>query len=75
MNNECRREHLGQERSMNEQWGALDNGELDIADFRGDGGASEFSNYYCDNCGAAFDTWADALAHVTPDQAAGEGRL
>ena len=44
----CERKDLIQERPLNEQWGVLDDGSLDIGDFRGDGGCSEFSNYACE---------------------------
>jgi hypothetical protein len=64
MKRECNRNDLIQERSLNEQWGVNDDGSLDIGDFRGDGGISEFSNYACENCDGVFDTWRGALEHL-----------
>jgi hypothetical protein len=60
----CERKDLIQERSLNEQWGVLDDGSVDIGDYRGDGGCSEFTNYACVECCDGFDTWPEALEHV-----------
>ena len=64
MKDECTREDLVQERLMTEHWGVRDDGDLDISDFRGDGGSSEFNSYACSECGEYFKAWGMALEHV-----------
>lgn len=52
------------ERSLNELWDCdQGTGEIVTCGFRGDGGCSEFSDYYCEDHDEYFDTWAEALEH------------
>lgn len=61
--NETRCE-LVMERSLNEHWGVLPDGELDLCGFRGDGGCSEFSNYLCITHFFDSESWEEMCRHV-----------
>ena len=50
------------ERSLNEQWGC-DQATGEIGNFLGDGGSSEFADYYCEKHDKYFISWVEALAH------------
>lgn len=52
------------QRSMNEDWECdQKTGEMVMMGFMGDGGASEFSNYYCETHEDILDTWELVKAH------------
>jgi len=58
----CGRKDLIMQRSLNEEWSVTPDGGIDC--FLGDGGASEFSNYWCEACECVFDIWAEAIEHL-----------